>query len=98
MKRAIANDILQQISNSHPPGRFLVQDNSHRDEGGNNNIDDDNSKTQGNNRNDGVEPQVLRMVWVQVSEEKAFEKVMHRLRDKKDKEKEKEPWKKHRPA
>ena len=90
MKRAIANDILQQISNSQPPGRFLVQDNSHRDDGGNNNIDDDNSKTQGHNRNDGVDPQVLRMVWVQVSEEKAFEKVMHRLRDKKDKEKEKE--------
>ena len=61
-KRAIALNILQELHNLQPPGRFLIEDVTRRD---------------------GTLGSILSKNWVEVSNDKAIEKIMHSLREKK---------------
>ena len=85
-KRAIAFNIVQQIHNLRPPGRFLIEDKT-----GDNSISSNNRASQ---YDDTVHPLLLTKAWVQVASDKVMVKVMHRLRekDKKDKTEEMEAF------
>ena len=73
-KRSLAHDIMQQIHNLQPPGRFLTEDVTRRDDSGIDNISENE-----------IHP-LLSKHWVEVSNDKAIEKIMHRLRGKDKKE------------
>ena len=76
-KRAIANSIMQQLHNLHPPGRFLIEDCS-----GSGHI---SHSTAADGTKRYSHPLVLNKVWVEVSDELAINKIMHSLREKKKK-------------
>ena len=61
-KRAIALNIMKELHNLQPPGRFLIEDVTRRD---------------------GTLGSILSKNWVEVSNDKAIEKIMHSLREKK---------------
>ena len=82
-KRPIALNIKQQIHNSDPPGRFLVEDNNNNNN--NNNTrrvdDDDDIIEHCNGVGEGVHSDLLKRAWVEVSDDKAMVKIMHILRE-----------------
>ena len=69
---------MQQIHNLQPPGRFLIEDKT-----GDHRISSNNGSQSGDN---AVHPLLLKKAWVQVENDKAMVKIMHRLREKDDKE------------
>ena len=72
-KRSIAEQIIHNINSLNPAGRFLIEDPN-----ANNGAV---QKTGGVESN--VNPNLFRKVWTVVDDEKAIEKVMHRLRERK---------------
>ena len=79
-KRAIALSIIEELHNLQPPGRFLIEDVTRRD-----NKDIDNRDKVNNcskDDNDGIHPAILKRAWVKVANDKAMVKVMHSLRQK----------------
>ena len=65
---------MQQIHNLQPPGRFLIEDKT-----GDHRISSNNGSQSGDN---AVHPLLLKKAWVQVENDKAIDKIMHRLREK----------------
>ena len=63
---------MQQVNNLNPPGRFITEDHS-----GLGHI-----SSTANDGNDYSHPLVRNKVWVQVSDDLAIDKIMHRLREK----------------
>ena len=70
-KRAIALSIMQEMHNLQPPGRFLIED----DRGIDNRDRIDNCSK---NDNDGINPAILKRAWVEVPNDRAMVKIMHR--------------------
>jgi len=75
-KRKIATDIIQEIQNLQPPGRFLTEDPQGKI-GGNRHTNGCASVASG-----CVDISVLNKGWACVEPDKALTKVMHRLREK----------------
>ena len=63
---------MQQIDNLYPPGRFIMEDPNGAD----------HIFSTANDANDYSHPLVRNKVWVQVSDDLAIGKIMHRLREK----------------
>ena len=70
---------MQQIHNLQPPGRFLIEDKT-----GDHRISSNNGSS--HSGDNAVHPLLLKKAWVQVENDKAIVKIMHRLREKDDKE------------
>ena len=65
-KRIIAMQIVEEIQNLDPPGRFLIEV----------------SNQEGSEDDGGGEMEIFDRVWIIVETEKAVDKVMHRLRER----------------
>ena len=64
---------MQEVSSLHPHGRFLEEDLS----------DSPTNQLSANQASSGLHPLILSKVWVPASKDKAIDKILHRLREKK---------------
>ena len=71
---------MSEVGAQNPPGRFLIEDTDASPE-----AISVSAMTQMGGGHSNVHPSITRKVWVLVEHEKAFGKVMHRLREKKKK-------------
>ena len=64
---------MQEVSSLHPHGRFLEEDLS----------GSPTNQLSANQASSGLHPLILSKVWVPASKDKAIDKILHRLREKK---------------
>ena len=82
-KRAIAVNVMQQVYNCTPPGRFLVEDDTSTcTSPPPYNYTPVNNFSSSNIDEDDIHPEILSKNWVKVSDDKAMVKIMHIFREK----------------
>ena len=81
-KRSIVTSIFVTIGHLHPPGRFLVEDRRSSSSARSNPINIDGSDQSGVPSLSNIHPTLLTKTWSLVENEKALDKIMHRLRER----------------